>query len=252
MNPIKLTESDLRQHVIKIGFDVFPQIEIASERTRLNMFAEEAIQRFPTLFDGVVSGTQEFRVSRSLGGPEGKRGAKVDTLTITPRGPLFMFPVTISGPTGSPMFEAKDEYRKDFGECSDLFFSRLPNRQRMRVGLVRELLFTTGEEPCVGALTSLTEFAGAKLHGGEALLTFRDDNYNVRIRIVPIQLMRATSLPVGTTVREGLGHGLQVVIDVNNTQPQPLTDADIEEVLDRADSIWPRSLLEYLAGEAES
>ena len=252
MNAIELSESDLRQHIVKIGFDIFPQIDIANERTRLNMYAEGCIQRFPHLFERLISGTNEFRISRAISKAKAGLAPTIDTLAITPRGPVFTFPVKILGPTGECVFESEAHYRQDFSECSDLFFSLLPNRQKMRIGLVRELLFTTGQTSCVEALTTRTEFAGAALHGGQSLLVYRDEKYNVRIKIMPAQLMEATSLPVGATVRQDAGYGVQVVLDVNNAQLRPLEKADMEEVLDRADGLWPERLLEYLTGSSQT
>lgn len=253
MNPINLTESDLRQHVVQIGLDVFPQIEVANERTHLNLFAEEAIQKLPQLFERLVSGTEEFRISRSLPKGPGKPGSLVETLTLTSRGPVFTFPIAIMDPTGQTLFQATEgQYRKDFEEIRNLFFSCVPGRAIMRLGVVRHLLFITGKSSCLGALTSRGVFAGATLADGTTSLVFRDQQCNVLLNVKPMQITEAASLPIGVALQRPLGHGVQVILDVNNVQVRPLKDEDMTVVLERADSLWPDTLLQYLTGGEES
>ena len=59
--------------------------------------------------------------------------------------------------------------------------------------------------------------------------------------------MKRTQLPVGRAITEPTGYGIQVQLDVNNSDlEQALGDDDIQQVLDRATSLWPNELLEYL------
>lgn len=252
MNPITLTEGDLRQHVVQIGLDVFPPIEVSKERTHLNTFAEEAIQKWPQWFERLVSGTEEFRISRTLPKTAGKPGSSVETLTLTPRGPVFTFPIAILDPTGQTIFRSDEEqYRKDFEEVRQMFFSCIPGRAIMRLGAVRHLMFMTGKSPCLEALTSRASFAGASLAEGNVSLVFRDDQCNVLLQIRPMQVMEVARLPIGPMFQKPLGHGVQINLDVHNLQVRPLDDDAMTAILDRADSLWPETLLEYLAGEEE-
>lgn len=252
MNPIRLTEGDLRQHIIKIGLDFFPPIEMANERTRLNMFAEEIIQRFPSLFERLVSSSDEFKVSRRLHMGATPQPRWVDSLTVTARGPVFTFPVLIAKPSGSPVLQ-RDYKEDELIECTKLLLSHLPvqqgNRQIIRAGMVRELVFMGGRSSFADALTSRASFAGAKLHGGRCDLGFHDDRCGIHLQIIPLTLMQSTPLPVGGTVQQGLGYGVQVILDVHNAQVRPLADDEVKGILDRATSLWPEALLSYLAGD---
>ena len=47
MNGITVSPDDVLHHVVSIGLDTFPSIEMRHERTRLNMFFEEVRETVP-------------------------------------------------------------------------------------------------------------------------------------------------------------------------------------------------------------
>lgn len=248
MAELSLSVSDVIQHVVKFGIDIYPPIEISSDRTRLNMFHEEVRQRHPDLYEQLVSSDQEFKIGKQFRrrGESAGPGLGIETFVLTPRGPVFVFPLLLPEPVGATGLE--DRYRDLFEEVEEIFRTMLPRRKRMRVGLIREVVFGTGDEPCLRMITGDPEFAAARLTYGGRRLHFRDAKCNVRLQFDVAEMQRTTQLPVGKTVTEPGGHGIQVILDVNNLEVHELNDADIEEVLTRATSLWPDELLKYLNG----
>ena len=246
MEPTRLGTNDLLHHVMQFGIDVFPPIEIHKERTRLNMFYEEARSRWDDLFEKLVTSDTEFRISKEFVQRPGIRGASraVDTFVLTQRGPVLSVPVLLPEPVGETGLERAAVER--FREVRSLFFSGLGDRKIMRVGLIRELLFGTGELSCQHLLATQTTLSDAELVGGKRLLVFRDRQCNVRLEFGPVEITQTEQLPVGARVERSAGYGVQVRLDVNNSETRPLADADIEAVLERAGSLWPDELLKYL------
>ena len=122
----------------------------------------------------------------------------------------------------------------------------------MRVGLVRDVIFATSKQRCDFLLGAAPEFAAAKLQGGISRFDYRDELCNVRLQLVPVQAMSVTQLPAGATVSEHGGYGLHVQLDVNNAEIHPLNEEDINNVIERAASLWPKSLLEYINARGSS
>ncbi len=244
---ITISLDDLDQHVATFGIDVFPAIEIPAERTRLNMFYEEAHNEWPDLFEGLMASDIEFRISKTFRRQPETRGGPalpVHTLELTPRGPLVRFPLKLPMPIGVTNLEGA--FRERFDAIRKLFFKHLPGRQLMRVGLVRDLVFSTSGQRCDPILAAASEFAGAQLQGGVCRFSYRDERCNILVQIDPVQAMTVTQLPVGATVSQHGGYGLHVQLDVNNATIRPLADNDIDEIIERAVSFWPKKLVEYL------
>ena len=153
MEPLNLSVSDLIQHVVTLGLDIYPPIDIPNERTRLNMFYEEAQRQWPQLFEELrASGTafkitKQFRRHDAISSP----GLEVETFVLTHRGPVFKFPLILPDPVNHTGLE--EHHLADFDRLRNLFFAALPNRRIMRVGLLRELLFETGNDECKALLT---------------------------------------------------------------------------------------------------
>lgn len=244
-----LSLTDLCQHSVTFGMDIYPPIEIPQERTRLNMFYEEASQRWNGLFDRLVTSDTEFRISKKFQkSPEvAAPSYSIDTFVLTNRGPVFVFPLLLDEPVGDTGLEETCLDR--FKEIHELFFQAIPNRRIMRVGLIRDLIFNTGSAPCQELIAEQTSFAEAKLMGGKAVFKYRDQKHNHNILVEPMSRVRTTQLAAGPTVNEPAGYGVHVQLDVNNSVMQrALEESDIQEVIDRATSLWPDKLLEYIEG----
>ncbi len=245
MSTLSLGTDDLISHVIKIGIDAFPPIQIPDEQTKLSVFADEVRNRWPELFDKLEASSSEFVLSKVFRAPTDSRTtATVPTFVLTPRGPVFIKPLLLPPPGGEVGTE--QEYMELFPDLRDTFLRSVGGRDCLRIGLVRELLFGTGQTACYGLLTPEASFAEATLTGGKGIYVYRDDNCNVRITLDAVEIGRTTQLQIGQTVRQPQGHGLTVILDVNNHKLGALSDADMEGVLDHARSLWPDQLLEYI------
>lgn len=249
MDQLKLHVNDLRLHVVMFGLDVFPPVELEKERTRLQILFDETKERWPHLFDLLVSGSNEFRVSSNFRRNPNLQGPSmpIDTFTLTPRGPVFAFPILLPAPIGETGLDRT--YLEVFRELRQLFAARVPQHNVHRVGLVRDLLFETSSLSCNRMLTHAQKFCGARLEGGQAILAYRDAKYNHQFVIEPIRVARSTRHPIIMATTEDAGYGVKIRFDVNNTFiERPLQESDIEEVIDRATTLWPENMLELING----
>lgn len=247
MESLSLKTSDVLHHLVEVGLDVYPPIDIPAERTRLNMFYEELRHRWAKLADRFQSSDTSFRISKDFREKDIVQGpASVqDTFVLTNRGPVFRFPLKLPPPIGETGLEKA--YVDDFIKLRGLFHEMIPGHNMLRVGLVRDILFDAGQTPCNQIITHLQSFCGAHLSGGQFMASYRDEKYNHHILIEPVKIMQTTLLPVGKPVSKNTGYGVHVRLDVNNWDLQtPLGDDDVQQVIDRATSLWPEKLLEYI------
>ncbi len=245
---LSLSLSDVVTHVVKFGIDIYPPISYREEQTRLNIFYDEMRNIQPQLFEKVHASAQEFKVFADFRAPndEAKR-VTVSTFELTSRGPVFVYPLKCPPPIGDTAIT--DDYLELFSEARSKFFLAIPGRQCLRLGLIREVLFGTGGEAVNVFFAEQTELAGATLTGGKSVRVYKDRRYNHRIVIDSVEIARQTRLAVRTTVTEPTEHGLQITLDVNNEAIRPLEEADIQGVIERANSLWPEELLSYLNGD---
>jgi hypothetical protein len=231
---------------VKFGIDIFPPIQISEEQTRLSMFYERAHEKKRDLFAGLNLTDREFKISGEFGGLDrpGAAPMKGETFMLTRRGPVFIFPLLLPEPVGETGLE--DGLMELFKQVYSLFSEALPARKAMRIGLVRELVFRTGNDPCFELLTDRPQFGGADLVGGQNLLAFRDERCNVQLKLQTGELKKQTSLPVGGVVIEDAGRMIHAHLDVNNHEVRVLQEPDIDDVMERADSLWPAEMLEFL------
>lgn len=247
MAEFSLSLDDLCYHQVTFGMDVYPPVVYSEERTRLNIFYERAGEEWGHLFDRLTAGDEVFRIAKAFRKRAAVEGPAItlETFVLTQRGPVFVFPFILPDPVGATGLE--ETHRDDFTQVRRAFESALPGRFFMRVGLIRELVFSTGQARCSDLVTDVVSFGNAQFSRGEVKLTFKDEQHNHTIAVSPVTLNRTTHLPVGTRVEERAGYGVRVILDVNNRDVRkPLSESDIDGVLDRAASLWPKSLLDFL------
>lgn len=239
-----ITLDDLADHVIRFGMDVFPPLELAREQAKAHTLFQEAKEAYPDICAGLTLSDVEFKISRVLSAPGGK--ASFDTLVWTPRGPVIRLPVRLQAiQAGDICTEA--ECMGVFSELRAVMLRSIPGLQILRVGLVRELVFSTGETPCTSLLPCPAEFGGAKLIGGTFLSVFADETYNMRISYEPAETHEFAKIPAsGQVAKRWKSFALKVDFDVYNLELRPLDDADIDRVIERATSLWPAPLIRYL------
>jgi len=252
MEAVTISLDDIQTHVVQFGLDVLPVPEVGTQRTRLNMFYEAARDRFPQLYDQISAGDAEFKIFKTFRKPGAHAGpsATSETFVLTNRGPVFVFPLRMPDPINETGLQP--EHVELFREVLALFREGLPGTTLLHLGVVRELIFSTGASLPMSLITRKATFAGADLAGADCRLLFQDARMNHRIGLNSIQIMKGIQHPVGATFEQRLGFGLRVVLDVNNKEIKPMAQPDIDEVIDRAVALWPAQLLEYLTSSAGS
>ena len=146
MAGLSLSTSDIVHHVVTFGIDVYPPIEVSKERTRLNMFYEAACEQWPEIYEKLTVGDTEFRMSKNFRRDPRIAGSSVlfDTFVLTNRGPVFVFPLVLPPPAEATGLD--DKYVDWFNDVRKVLLDNVPGRNLLRVGLVRELIFTTGDQ----------------------------------------------------------------------------------------------------------
>ena len=246
---LELSQSDLMQHTVIFGIDVYPPIMVKSDRTHLNMFYEDACREWPKLFDAVEASGTEFKISGTFKNDAGA-ASKVLTFELDPaRGPRFRFPLLLPAVGDTDL---SGSFENLFQRVQTRFFSHLSNRQRLRVGIVRELVLATGDSSCSPLLGAANAFSGADLQGGKILFVYGDAKFNHRITIEPGTFTKTVHLPAGTHVTHKTVNALVASLDVITAETRAQTDADIEELIERASSLWPDELMGYLNERCQS
>ena len=233
--------SDIGQHFVKFGIDVFPVITVAENRTRLNVFFEKGSAEHPDVFSRVLSGEREFRVSKRFVLPSGGN-IEVATFDMTARGPVFSLPLKLHD---VPATGFAANYFEKLSALRELFFQAFPELKKLRFGVVREAVFDTGADSCISVLGGPESFCNAQLAGGDVNLIFQDAQCNINIKLQAVRSARIAQLAVGPQL-EATGHGLSVQLDVNNKEIKPLESADLEVIVERAESLWPQPIIDLI------
>lgn len=242
-----LAESDILQQIVKFGVDIYPPVDFSTERTRLSLFFDEARSRYPQLYSQLVSGNDQFKISGEFHS-QGLRGPRVqvETFVMTTRGPVFVFPVRLPeiGDTG-----LDDDYVTYFDWLRKKFLEALPGRILLRVGLVREVIFSAGSASWNHLITKADNFSGAGFVTGQKGLFYQDAYCGIRITLDIGKLMRTTQHPVGQTIGENAGNAVIISVDVHNSSVGTgLSDEEISKIIERAESVWPEGVLESING----
>ena len=64
MDRLRLSQDDVVHHTASIGLDIHPPIDMKNERTRLTLFFEDAREKWPELYEQLIVGETEFRISK--------------------------------------------------------------------------------------------------------------------------------------------------------------------------------------------
>lgn len=247
---LQISESDLFHHVIKFGVDVYPPVDISESRVKLNLFYEETHSRWPELFASLSTSDTRFEISGTYSAKSGKGvKAQAPTFVLTPRGPVMFFPLLLPPPIGDT--GVANIFIERFREVSDMFCALLGNLQRMKVGLVRELVFQTGKQSPLPMITPVKYLAGASLAAASNRFTFHDDMCAVILKMDHVEVHKSQPGPAGQQMVVNMGHGLQVELDVNNRVLKPLTDGEVTLILERASGLWPKALVQFLNSNME-
>jgi hypothetical protein len=242
------SEQDVVEHIETYGVDLLPPLELPMETVRAQSFFTELRTRWPTLYQSLTIGPQ-FVISTMLEfGNDTKVG--FPTVIVNPRGPIFMFPRRMAVVRGEEPSNLQDiETSEVFIGAFDLFGKTFP-RQALRLGVVRKVVFATGQTDCTAWLgRNVLEFDAGRLEGVQCLLNYQDDDFNYRIQMETAQITQHMAVPAlgGQVVPAGPEQfALVVNLDVNNRLAHPLDADELRGVIERANGLWPGGLLQFL------
>ena len=247
------TPDDLTQHVIKFGFDLFPPIRVNTDQIALQNMFDDLQSELPKFFQEIKLNSQAnlFAASANFANPAGGSSAQVQTASLIDRGLVFIMPAEFPTPIGriaeeSDVFEA-------FDKILPILKKAFPKTTILRMGVVREVVFTSTSPTGPYLTNRYGSFPPAEPKGGRVIVAFSDQRCNIRVTMESLQMETehrhgAGNIPMG----KELSHALGVNFDVNNIQMVAQEINDIEMTIERARSLWPTKLLEFLNWRAST
>lgn len=247
-NELQVSFGDLKEHIIKFGLDMYPPLDLRSEATRAQDLFLQLQSKWPDYYQeqNFTPMANEFGIFATYDvGVRDK--AKVPTLLFMPRGPVFTFPVRFLVSSADQNYGSTNP-RKLFDGGVEVLRNIFPGLSCLRIGLVRELIFSTGNTPAAPFISSrFGTFPSTTPKGGNALASFVDDRCNVRVNMEPIEIHRRQGSPaMKNVISDQVEYAIRVRLDVNNNEMKPQSDDDIDMTLQRAEEIWPDQLINFL------
>jgi hypothetical protein len=250
MADFQFTSSRIDQETISIGLDVRPPIELALDALRIQQFYNDISERFPNLFADLNQGKTKFQISKDIPIP-GKGQISVFTFTLTQRGPVFNFPITLPGVIEDHRWS--ETLSEDVIKCLHTFHRHLPGTQFFRIGKVRNLVFQCADADAREMFRK--RFCPQAPDGSENLevgWNDPDDRYNRKLTVKTIQKTQMVQRDVGGSLEPVMvpqgEHGINVIFDVNNRGlDKPLDDDQMQIILDHADELYNNYFYDLLS-----
>ena len=236
------------QHIVKYGVDVRPIIALKQDKTRLQDYCNWLIEEFPQAFETLLAGPKQLLVQKSFLLANNKR-VELPTFVLSRRGPFFAFPERLY------INETQDldipEKDKIFRRALDKLRSEFADRIVVRVGVIHEFVFDTGEINSAEIVTSnlRSDVWRERTKTLSLRLETPMEGKNVNLEIKPTYLRRMTkgggSVPAGN-----VGFGIIVNVDINNQEVSDnLTKAEVNDILAFANDYVPEELIKFLNSE---
>ncbi len=252
MADFEFDKKRIEQDTIGIGVDVRPPIELSLDVLRIQEFYNQVSDQFPNLFADLSQSKTEFRINKKIPIP-GKGEVSVATFTLTQRGPVFNFPITLPGVLDG--YEWSKTLNEHVIKCLETFHRHMPGTKFVRIGKVRKLVFH-----CEG-IDGNEFFRGHFLpHAPESSeeLTVAwndpDEDFNRRLAAKVVEKKQVLHQEVGGEVRQVIvpqgEYGIEVTFDVNNRAlDEPLDGEQMKSILDHADELYRDYFYDILKGE---
>jgi hypothetical protein len=247
MTAFELAFSQVDQFTEQYGIDIRPVIQVWEEKERLQNFFAWTCSKYPGLFEKLEMSQREFQIKKLFQFP-GKGQVELPTMTLTARGPVIIFHHKLS------VFKEEiswDNPDRIFQDCLVQFCRTLPTHKPVRVGLVSELVFNTGDANACGLLAScMPRFRNTNPSDVFLTLKYKRDGKNINIHLQPVQAVQVQPAASGGAPPPGVRHyGLQVKLDINNEDiTRPLDQEQIAGILYFARAYAKNDLLPLLNG----
>lgn len=253
MSRLEFDKRHIDQLTIGIGVDVRPPIELALDALRIQEFYNQVSEQFPQLFADLSQSKTNFQISKEIPLP-GKGSISVPTFTLTPRGPVFNFPITL--PSLLDDHEWSNTLNEDVIECLEIFHRHLPGTRFFRIGKVRNLVFHWADADDPGEAFRERFCPRAPANAGELTVAWNDpdERYNRKLTAKVMQKGQIVRRNVGDMVQPVLEPGgeigINIIFDVNNRNlHEPLDSEQMTIILNRADELYSSYLYDLLEGE---
>jgi len=238
----------ISQHVVKYGVDIRPGIGLKQDKTKLQEYCNWLIEQFPEVFETLLVGPKQLRVQKNFLLPNTKR-VEMPTFVLTNRGPVFTFPERIY------IDEVQDldvpQKDKIFRKALDELRSQFVGRRIMRVGVIHEFVFDTGEINSVEIIASnlKNDVWRERIKNLSIRLETPKEGKNINLEIRPTQLRRV-GRGGGNARSQNIGFGIIVNVDINNQQiKDDLTRAEVRDIVTFANDYVPEELIKFLNNE---
>ena len=249
MEQFEFNKNRIDQHMIRIGVDVRPPIELALDSLRIQEFYNQVSDQFPKLFADLSQSKTKFQISKEIPIP-GKGKITVPTFTLTQRGPVFNFPITL--PDLLEDHEWSKTLNADVIKCLAMFNRHLPGTKFFRIGKVRNLVFRC--ESAKGRELFRKQFCPYAPDESEELVVewnAPDEQYNRKIAAKAVEKKQVIQQDIEGTVQpipvpQG-EHGIGVTFDVNTRRFDVALDLEqMKIILDHADDLFNGYLYDVL------
>ena len=241
MEPYKFTRAKIDEHIVKIGVDIRPVLELKLDHERLYHVGKELTNDYPELFESLVQSPAEFRIMKKFLFT-GSREAELVTLVTTPRGLVFIFPKLLSAIGEEIDF---DNIADRAVECLQKIKRSFPHKKIIRVGIVNEYIFDTADQDaCKIICERFTKFSA---NPAELLLRInkQTDDYNRIIEMQPLQKIQ--NMPELSGRPQNVGYGLKVKVDFNNIDTiKELEKVKIYEIIHSGQEYNEKELYDFL------
>jgi hypothetical protein len=238
----------ISQHLVKFGVNIQPAFSPKDDKTKLQDYCNWLIEQFPQVFETLMAGPNLLQIQKVFILAGAKR-LDMPTFVLTPRGPVITIPqrIFIDQPTDLDIPDKDKIFRRSLDELR----ARFADKKVLRVGVVHELVFDTGQ---LNSLEIVTSILKNELWRDEAksiriILEMPREGKNVNLEIRPTYVTRTASISENLPAQD-MKFGIVVNVDINNQQiKNDLTKVEVNDILTFANDFVPDELIKFLNNE---
>jgi len=241
-------KENISQHIVKFGVHIQPAISPKDDKTKLQDYCNWLIGQFPEVFETLVVGPNQLQIQKVFALAGSKR-LELPTFVLTVRGPVFTLPQRVFIDQAHDLdISDKD---KIFRRALDELRTRFSDRKILRVGVVHEFVFDTGQINSLEIIASnlKNDLWREMVKNLRILLEMPREEKNINLEIRPTYVSRVATSSENVPIQD-VRFGIIVNVDINNQQiKDDLTKAQINDILIFANDYAPEELIKFLNNE---